>query len=158
MAELVWLVRHLFAIKVLWNFQVLNSLLELCIVFRARIKRRNWLEMVGWFSFSWNSLAEGVFDWGQLPRPQLLVKGFLSFGCLDSALDGWIWLELFETIGTDWQWGVCGRGPPTSPQLAGEYVNFTWVWHGMVGTGWNWLNIVGLDGTHWQWLAMRRLW
>ncbi len=55
-------------------------------------------------------LAEGVFDWGQLPWPQLLAGGFFSFGCMDLARYGWNWLELFEHIGNDKQWGVCGRG------------------------------------------------
>ncbi len=52
MAELVWLVRNLFA-KVLRNYQVLNSLLALCFVFRTKI-RTGWRLLDG-FSFSWNS-------------------------------------------------------------------------------------------------------
>ncbi len=114
-----------------------------------------------------------------------------------------------KRISNDWHWGVCCGGKLPCPQLAGEYVsfswvrhgivlepvelvehswicwnalamigseesvvedcyqvlnwhgeyvNFSWVWHGMVGNGCNWLNLVGLVETHWQWLAVRSLW
>jgi hypothetical protein len=67
-------------LKVLGKYQVFNSLLELCIVFIARIR-------TGW---RWLD----VFH---------LAGGFLSFGCMDLAGYGWNWLELFEHIGNDKQ-------------------------------------------------------
>ncbi len=149
------------------SYQVLNWLENMSIIAGSGM---GWLEPVatGWTKLDLlkhigNDWQWGICVGGQLPHPQL-AGGYVNYSWVWHRMFeiGWNWLNivgLVETHEQCWHWGVCCGGKLPSPQLAaGEYVNFSWVWHGMVGTGWNRLNIVGLVETHWQWLAVRRLW
>ncbi len=74
-------------LKVLWNYKVLNSLLELCIVVRASIWT-GWRWLDG-FSFSWNSPGR---------RSLWLWTATTSSTSWDSSvLAAWIWHGTAET-------------------------------------------------------------